>query len=186
MSTSGSRGAAGAATVRKFPFAYNDVGLNAGKTIYVPTAGDILLDVWVAVTTAWDGFQPWCDVGTFVGSNAGFWGSTGGSLPLDMTQIDAVVPGAGETIGMAGPPASELGALVDNGKYNEAAGAGTPFTIGRIAALSTFSQIPRRMPVLLSATPIKVCVSLTGQAGGAAPGATHGAGNVYLVTATPI
>src|ERR1700674_2452447 len=95
----------GAAIVRKFPFAFNDAGLAAGKTIYVPTVNDVLLDAWVQVDTAWDGATPRCDIGTFSGSTAGLYGQLI-SLPLSLNGQDVLIVGTGVAVGAAGPSLS--------------------------------------------------------------------------------
>lgn len=176
----------GGAIVRKFPFAFNDLGLAAGKTIYTPTAGDILLDCWVQIDTAWDGTTPFGEVGTFVGANTGLFALLGAAAPLDMTVTDTVVPGFGEKIGIGTISGAAIASLASVSATFEATGVATPFPISIKAGLASDAATSRLIPAFLGADPIKVCVSQTGQAGGADPGSTQGAGVVYLVTATPV
>jgi hypothetical protein len=175
----------GVSIVRKFPFAFNDAGLAAGKTIYVPTIGDILHECWVQIDTAWNGTTPFGDVGTFVGLNSGFFSGIG-PAPLDMTQADAVQTGNGTLVGASGPSAATLAAIVDALQLVGTGGGLNPTGLSSLASLTSLAPAGRLFPCEFStADPIKVCVSQTGQAGGADPGATQGAGFVYLVTATP-
>lgn len=65
-----------------FPFAFNTAGIENGHTVYTPTVGDILLDAWVEIDTAFDGTTPKGDVGQFVGVNTGLWGGVNSQLDL--------------------------------------------------------------------------------------------------------
>jgi len=181
----GGGGGSGNTIVRKFPFAFNDAGLAAGLAIYTPTVGDILLDCWVQVDTAWDGTTPFCDVGTFVGANTGIFRIIGAPAPLGLSVADTVYPGFGEKIGVAGPSAVQGIVAATMAQLLEATGAGTPFPLSVVAALTSLLGVARVLPALLGAGPIKVCVSQDGTAGGTDPGSTVGSGVVYLVTATP-
>lgn len=147
----------GAAIVRKFPFAFNTPGLAAGATLYTPTAGDILLNGWIEVDTAWNGTTPKADIGTFVGTVFGWltFNST-----VDMTKADSERRGTGVLVGSDFSNASIVAATGGNER-----------------------DAPSK---LLGTEPIKVVVSTTGASNGADPGATQGAAVLYLVTATPV
>ncbi len=167
----GGGGGAGAPVVRRFAFTFATANLGTGATICTPTINDILLDAWIEVDTAFDGTTPLADIGSFVGSHFGFWGSF--DRAIDMTTAD------GET-----PP----GLLA----------ASAWSSLGATSQLSlqgaTFLDIPNTIVALgrvapgkfTSADPIKLVVSQNGKDNGAAAGAAQGAGSVYLVTATPV
>lgn len=53
--------------VRKFTFAYNTAGLTSGISVYTPAVGEILLDAFVSVATAWNAAAV-AGVGTFTGT----------------------------------------------------------------------------------------------------------------------
>jgi hypothetical protein len=179
-------GASGAQITRKFPFSLATPGLDAGATIYTPTAGDILHECWVQVDVAFDGTTPFGDVGTFVGANTGLFNGLA-AAPLDMTQADTVLAGAGITIGNNGPSMTTLNALLD-AIGNLSSGPGlNPADLISSASLTSLATVGRVIPAAFpNADPIKVCVSQTGQVGGAAVGGTVGSGVVYLVTSTPV
>jgi len=46
----------------KIPFAYNTPNLLTGAPLYIPTPGDILVDAFISVETAWDGINPAGDI----------------------------------------------------------------------------------------------------------------------------
>lgn len=46
----------------KIPFAYNTPNLLTGAPLYIPTPGDILVDAFISVETAWDGIDPVGDI----------------------------------------------------------------------------------------------------------------------------
>ncbi len=156
---------AGMAIVRgPFAFAFNTASINSGVTIYTPTVGDILLEAWIELTTSFNGTTPKGDIGTFVGTSSGLWkNSLFAGLPFDLTSTAA------------------------------AEAAGTGVLVGQSAAftldpLSVAAQGDRRnyIPARFTATnPLKIVVSQDGLAGGAAVGGSAGAGNIYIVTATP-
>lgn len=78
----------GAAIVRgPFPFAYNTPGLADGYAFYTPTIGDILLDAWVEIDTAWDGAAANGDLGTAVGASAGLLSAN--LAIFDVTSVDS-------------------------------------------------------------------------------------------------
>lgn len=165
-------GGAGAATIRKFPFAHDTAGLLTGAAVYTPTVGDILLDGWIEIDTAWDGTTPLCDFAAFIGGDTiGLFGDITG--PVDMSTVDisdgsqmphGLLTGHGRSTGQS--PSSLL--------------------IAMIAAIAPAGAVTRVLPAkFTSASPIKVVVSQDGTTIGADPGSTVGAAVLYLVTATP-
>lgn len=76
--------------VQSFPITFATASLNAGVTLYTPAVGDIILDIGVVITTAFNGTTPKIDVGTFNGGNVGLFGEiTAGAL--DATKVYADV-----------------------------------------------------------------------------------------------
>ncbi len=160
----------GSAVTRKFPFAWNTAGILTGAALYTPTIGDMLLDAWIEVGTAWDGTTPLADVGAFVGGDhKGVFGFDQG--PVDLKIVDV-----------------SNGTLVPNGLLAQGAGGTPAFPSGLMQQQSTpTAVITRLFPAkFVTADPIKVCVSQNGQNNGADPVSTHGAAILYLVTATPV
>src|SRR5512146_201439 len=54
-------------TTRSFAFTFQTAGLAAGVAVYTPAIGDVIYDVGIAVTTAFDGTTPKLDIGSFSG-----------------------------------------------------------------------------------------------------------------------
>jgi len=80
----GGAGQPGVITMRAFPFAYDTAGIFTGAALYTPTVGDLLVQSFMLVSTAWDGTTPSGTVGLFTSSFGSlFEGST-----LDMTQAE--------------------------------------------------------------------------------------------------
>lgn len=142
--------------MRKFPFAYNTPGILTGAALYTPTVGDILLDAWIEIDTAWDGTTPHGDFGTFVTSHTGIYGY--GSTARDMTSAVANID-----TGLEIPSFQNvmMSYLLSNGGD------------GGVVKFTTTD-------------PIKVVVSQNGANNGADPGSTQGEAVLYLVTATPV
>jgi hypothetical protein len=142
--------------------AYNSALISSsGYALYTPTVGDVLMDVWVEITTAWDGTTPRFDVGTGVGVNVGLFGNTYGSV----VAVAATDEGGGtgtRTTGAGGFGPSSLQAFAG---YN-----------GGKATYATFT----------AANPLLIWVTQDGLQGGASPGASAGAGFVHLFVSTPI
>lgn len=157
--------AKGTPIIRKFPFAFDTPGLLTGHTVYTPRVGDVLLDAWIEVDTAWDGTTPLCDIGTFVGGPDGVLGSIGAATiwPLDQLTWG---PNASWGHGISAP--------VHNG-----------FDSVSQAQLQTpnIMAVPATIAV---ANPIKVVVSQDGTNTGGDPGSAQGSAVLYLVTATPL
>lgn len=167
---------AGGVTIHKAPFAYNTAGLAAGIVApftdgYVPAVGDLLLDVWVKVITAWDGTTPLFDCGNDDVSDGNLFGSNGLGTPLDMTKADGTDWG--------------LGAAFLSGTATIAAG-GAPSLLSLAYSLgNTANNTNRALPAEVATTdPFKLWVSTTGRPG-TAPGATQGSAVLYISTATP-
>jgi hypothetical protein len=153
---------AGAPAVRKFPFAFDTPGLLTGATVYTPTVGDLLLDLWIEIDTTWDGTTPLCDVGMFIGANRG-WFAYNGSGAVNMALTADSTNGFGYGV-LSGGPVSLAQNLALSGAYG-----------GN-------RQLPARFTI---ADPVKVVVSQDGTNTGANPGSTQGAAVLYVVTATP-
>lgn len=156
----------GVAIVRKFPFTFATAGLLTGATVYTPTIGDILLNAWLEVDTAWDGTTPFGDFGGFQ-ANFGWLGNEKG--PKDMTIADTHEQWGDELL------------TEDNGAGN-APGDMLMGWLDSLTSQAWFRGVPAKFR---TATPVKVCVSQNGQSTGADPGAMQGAAILYLVTATP-
>lgn len=142
-----------------FPFAFNTPGLNNGVNFYTPTVGDLLLDAWIEVTTAFNGTTPNGDIGTYVGTSSGLF-AVGAPIPL--TGADS--EGAGG------------GLLVNLGAYMNPSLVGASASMNKRVAPARFT----------AANPLKLVISQTGLKGGAAIGGTAGAVNLYIVTGTPV
>ena len=157
---------AGMARVAFLAFAFNTAGLTAGVTLFTPAVGDILLDAWIEVDTAFDGTTPLADVGTFVGTNNGLFATCAASgLPVDLSVADSETGGTGYLWNAATSFANlPLGGMAfGNSGSNRVAP-------GKFSA----------------ANPLKLVVSQTGAKGGTAIGGAAGAARVYVVTATPV
>lgn len=164
-------GSPGAARVLgPFPFAFDTPDIENGVAFYTPTIGDILLDAWIEVDTAFDGTTPMADIGDF--SNDSGW-FAGDNYPVDIAVPDdfSAFDYGGSTLlsqGVASPShASSLSLM-------------------QVQAPGSFTYLQRGVPgKFAAANPIKVVVSQDGKKGGTAVGGTAGAGAVYLVVATP-
>lgn len=151
--------------LRAFPFAYNTAGLAAGVTIYTPAVGDVIYDIGIAVTTAFNGTTPLLDVGTFNGGNVGLFGELAAGA-VDGTKVySAVTDNAGLTT-----PNSAMWLQAAVGSHGAA---------GTAAYVST--------PIIVTtANPLLLVLSQNGQKGGTAPGGSAGAGTVYVFTGQPL
>lgn len=159
----------GAAIVRgPFAFDYTQAAALAnGVQVFVPTVGDILLDAWVEIDTAFDGTTPAADVSQFGGTTTGWFGSILNAIDLTHADITAnfgtgILTGTG-----SGSPA---GSLVDMGANG-----------------TTYGNPKRYVPAkFTAANPVLLAVSQNGTKGGTAIDSTVGAGKVYIVTSTPV
>lgn len=158
----GASGGGGIAARGPFPVAFDDAGLVDGVSFYAPTVGDLLLDAWVEILTLFDGTTPRLDIGTFVATDSGIFDALGGTaLALDAgLATEAAGTGFRRTSGGAVPYSMQSGAGY--------AGAGSG------------------MGIFAAANHLKVVVSQDGSKGGDDPGASQGAANIYIVTATPV
>lgn len=163
----------GAVIVRgPFDFAYNTPGINNGVAFYTPTVGDILLDAWIEVLTAFDGTQPKADFGPFLsGQTAGYYG--GPWAPVLLTDADADA--------ITGSIPSDQGLLA------HPFGSGRSLLVNSLAASNGYGGMSRKIVPgkITAADPWLLVVSQDGTRGGAAIDSTQGAGRLYIVTATP-
>ena len=176
----------GALIAHRIPFAFNTAGLAAGVGLYVPTVGDLLLDVWLEITTAWDGTTPLGDVGCLAGgATAGLFKKIAGQA-VPMTGADHTANQ--QTNLLQGNNLNSLrlveavvqGTSEYNGLY---AVAGAAVNLDATAVADGSRLLPAKF---VTTDPISVFVSQDGTAGGAAPGGTHGTAALCLVTSTPI
>ena len=169
-------GSAGSPIVRKFPFGFDTPNLLTGATVYTPTVGDILLDAWIEIDSAWNGTTPFGDFGPFINGNTGLF-ANGPDLPApcDMTMADSEPLDTGllSALGLGGGldyVQNTVLSYVNAGPSHGQTGSGT-----------------RLMPLkFTAANPIKVCVSQDGTNTGADPGSSQGSAVLYLVTVTPV
>ena len=137
--------------------------LRNGVAILTPAVGDILLDAWIEIDTAFDGTTPKADIGTFFALNTGWFFNAGPKL-IDLTVADVTL-GFGYAGG--GDPDYSLAGL-----SNPTQGAGTGN--GRL--------VPG---VFTMALPIYVVASQNAQKGGTAINSTQGSGVAHLLTLKP-
>lgn len=151
--------------IRSFPFTYQTAGLATGVTIFTPTVGQIIYDIGVSITTAFNGTTPKLDVGTFNGGNVGLFGELAGAA-VDGTKLYADVT---DNAGLAAPnTAAWLQAAV-----------GSVGSAGTAAYVST--------PLLVTAAnPFLLVASQSGQKGGTAISSSAGAGTLYVLLSQPI
>lgn len=188
----------GASIVRAFPFAHNTPGILTGANIYTPTVGDLLLDAWVNVETAWNGTTPLCDIGMFPvlpdDRGAGFFNSSSDVIDLSVAASILDNENRGPLVGngtisspFSGLGGQALGQVPSNWLVpptNSLSPTATSFLASPRA--STFVAGTRCFPCRFTTTePLKVVVSQNGTPGGADPGSTQGAATLYLVTCTP-
>lgn len=156
---------AGVPRVIALPFAYNTANILTGAALFTPTIGDVLLDAWIEITTAWNGTTPKGDVGAFIaGDIVGWLGSVVGPAPMDVVDVSdgSKLPHGLLTQGTATTPSGLLSQLIYTGYQS------------------------RRLPAkFTTADPVKVCVSQDGYNDGADPGSSQGAAVLYLVVCTP-
>ena len=150
--------------IKQFQFSHATAGLNTGVVAYTPNIGDILLDCWIEVDTAFNGTTPLADVGDFVGTNTGIFFQGVGAV--DLTNPDSMLDlgGGGDLLCR-----TDSAPAWSDGFY-------TGYANGNNRLL------PARFVANL---PLKLVVSTTGAKGGAATGATAGAGVVYFLLGTP-
>lgn len=132
----------------------------AGIPFYTPTVGDIVLDGWIEVTTAWDGISN----GDFGPPMAGTYGVLG----FEAGQALMTLPDYGDP--------NSLNLLVNDQ-------AKTDVVIANANTDAGYRILPGKV---LTTRPWRVWVTQSGQRDGAASGAAAGTARVYLVTATPV
>ena len=151
--------------LRYFNFSYATAGLASGVTIYTPNIGDVIYDVGICVTTAFNGTTPLLDVGTFNGGNVGLFGELAGA-GVDGTKLYAAVT---DNAGLSVP---------NTASWLQAA-------VGSVGAAGTAAY--HSTPIIVTAAnPLLLVVSQNGQKGGTATGATAGVGTVYVLTGQPL
>jgi len=163
----------GTPIVRAFPIAFDTAGLVTGYETWTPAVGDVLLDAWVSIVTAWDGTTPSLDIGPFDTETSGWFAWQAAALNLEHADDD------------------EMGS--DNTSFLISQNGGsTPLWSSSLAWNANFGQSAsgdhsqRVLPARFAESkPIKVVVTTDGTTDGDDPGATHGAAILYLVTATP-
>lgn len=158
--TGGGSTAGAARVLGPFPFAYNTAGLNDGIELWTPSVGDVLLDAWIHVTTAFDGTTPQGDIG---------WG-------------DAAI-GIFNTVGNGTAALTPAVSTVNSQIQNQADVAAS--ISSSIATSYAGSTVAVWRFVFVGSEPLLFWASQNGQRGGTAVGGTAGAGAVYLVVATP-
>ncbi len=180
-----SPGGAGNTIVRAFPFAFDTPNILTGAALYTPTVGDILLDAWVEIDTAWNGTTPKGDFGIFTDPLVGTTGWLLSDLgtPLLMTDSDNTGNLGGLLIGPSRQATSEGVDVLDQytGVNLNVVPAATALTQAK-PLLFTQRVVPSKF---FAAYPVQVVVSQDGTNTGADPGSTQGAAVLYLVTATP-
>lgn len=140
-----------------FPFSFDDADADEGIAFYTPTVGEILVDAWFEVSTAFDGTTPKADIGQFSGGDTeGYFGIAGDAV--DLTADDE---------------ASASGGLVFN------SGGGS---LAAIAHSAGYRYVPGRFA---SADPLEYVLSQDGLPGGTAIDSTAGAGAIYLIVMAP-
>lgn len=109
----GPGGSTNSLNIVEIPFAYNTPGILTGVSVYDPTAGDVLVDWWVEVDTAWNGITPQLDLGTF-SSFPGMLADLG-VPPIGLTTIDQDLGGFSANPGLlaAGGLSSFSAALIN-------------------------------------------------------------------------
>lgn len=154
---------AGVPIVRKFSFAFDSPDILTGHPIYTPTVGDILLDAWLEVDTAWDGTSPRFDFGSFLFGTPGLFALA--NYPIQILDLE---------IGDASPDPTVLFGGTGNSSLQQVQDT------NRIVPAKFISRFGTQVT-----DPLKIVVSQDGTPTGVDPGSTQGAAVLYLVTATP-
>jgi hypothetical protein len=146
-----------------YAFTYATAGLATGVTLTTLTAGSIIYDVGIVITTAFDGTTPSLDVGTFDGGNVGLFAEL--AAVVDGTKVYADVT---DNAGLASSN-SQLWLSTAIGSAGAAGGAAFDDTALYVSADCSFLLV----------------ASQNGQKSGTAIDSTAGAGRVYIVAAAP-
>lgn len=142
-----------------FPVTHATAGITTGAALYTPAVGDVILDVIVAVQTAFDNNDTagggGLNIGTFLNAGDSWYDTDGGNSFMDVSHNDG---GTDLAFGGGGPASisATLTALVD----------GT-------AAMVMGARAP---VVVLNAVPL--CAKLKSAA-------TVGAAHIYFIVSTP-
>lgn len=114
---------------------------NPGVEFYTPVVGDILLDAWIKIGTAFDGATPSGDIGSFIGGPTGMFFNMSGVVDMSIADTE----------------------VIDDGLVSQ--GDGGSATSDLLA--SAFYKGPQRsLPAIwTSENPLFVIVSQNGQAG---------------------
>jgi len=166
-SVAGPPSAPGVVILRQLPFAFNTPNLATGAPLYTPQVGEKLIDGWIQVDTAWDGTTPRGDFGLFALGKPGLLAYTASTTGLTLAEclqdMTAVVTDMG------------CGMSIDPAGNND------------LAALASYGLAQQIVPSSFTAiSPVGVCVSKTGAAGGGSPGSTKGVAVLCLITAIPV
>jgi len=151
----------GLPTVRKFPFAFDTPDLATGAVVYTPTVGDVLLDAWIEIDTAWDGTTPLGDFGPFADTNQGLLVEAGlSALKMDAAESDGGY-GANGLLNGAQVRSLAMSHTLRNIPNTIVVSSDPALGVktGSPAAYNGFSAVPAKWRV---ANPIKVVVSRDG------------------------
>jgi hypothetical protein len=159
--------------IRAFPFAFDTAGLDTGIEIFTPKIGDLLIDAWFEVDTAWDGTtlssgglaEACADVGQYDIYGNGWFGWFGG--PIDLSVADVTMgQNAGEIL---------------QGTAPNNPGCGLNPLSARVAG-ANYRMVPAKFT---SVSPVILMANRFAQVGNYPIGATHGAAILFVETATP-
>jgi hypothetical protein len=168
--TTGGGGSANSPITRAFSFAYDTADITTGAALYTPTPGDILLDAWVEIDTAWDGTTPTGDVGFFGADTNGLY-------------YYATHPYT-ELIDMSSADIEEGADYVYAGFFQQRALSSAVISGGGVGDVPAYRRV---VPGKFTTTdPIGIIVNQTGAVGGASSGSSVGAGVLYIITVTPL
>lgn len=150
--------------IKHYSFDYTTSGLAAGVTVHTPAVGDLILDIGVVITTAFNGTTPKLDIGTFNGGNVGLFGEVGGAA-VDGTKLYAdVTDNAG--LGIANSHLWLSSAVI-------------------AANSAGIASLPSWQLYCSAANPILLVASQNGQKGGTAITSTAGAATVVIAAVSP-
>ncbi len=141
------------------PTVDGDIGILAGVPFYTPVIGDIILDGWLEITTAWDG-TAFGDFGPSLAVTYGVLGFEVGTC--NMGQADYGNP-------------NSLNLLLNDQTKTDA-------VIANANSDGGYRILPGKV---LTTRPWRVWVTDSGQRDGGASGAATGTARVFLVMATP-
>lgn len=169
---------AGTTVVRAFSFKATTPNLDTGVPFYTPAVGEVLLNLWFSVETAWNIAPAAADIGIAGSGGAGFFGAV--LVPVDMATLNAFLPGV-LTAMASYQDASTNGVL--EGLLETQPGAnpvGLQVTPGIQSLQGSFIPV-----TFLTTDPLEVWVTQDGSQGGTPTGSNIGDALIYIVTATP-